>query len=114
MLFISNIGPMEVVVIMLLALLIFGPKKLPELGRSLGKGIREFRKSTSGLMESINTEPTAQSTPAPTPIDQPAAVASNPAPAPQNTAAPNPKPTSQAGTGGEEMVINLEKEGTGN
>jgi sec-independent protein translocase protein TatA len=44
----GNIGPLEVVVVLIIALIVFGPKRLPELGRSLGKGIREFRGSVSG------------------------------------------------------------------
>jgi sec-independent protein translocase protein TatA len=43
-----NIGPLELVVVLIIALIVFGPKRLPELGRSLGKGIREFRGSVSG------------------------------------------------------------------
>ncbi len=43
-----NIGPLEIVVILIIALVVFGPKRLPELGRSLGKGIREFRGSVTG------------------------------------------------------------------
>jgi sec-independent protein translocase protein TatA len=43
-----NIGPLEVVVILIIALIVFGPKRLPELGRSMGKGIREFKSSLSG------------------------------------------------------------------
>ncbi|MGZ8666144.1 MAG: Sec-independent protein translocase subunit TatA/TatB [Solirubrobacterales bacterium] len=43
-----NIGPLEVLVVLIIALVVFGPKRLPELGRSLGKGIREFRGSISG------------------------------------------------------------------
>jgi sec-independent protein translocase protein TatA len=43
-LMIPNIGPLEIVV----ALIVFGPKRLPELGRSLGRGIREFKGSISG------------------------------------------------------------------
>ena len=43
-----NIGPMELIVVLILALLIFGPKRLPEMGRSLGKGLREFKESISG------------------------------------------------------------------
>ena len=42
------IGPMELIILLALALLIFGPKKLPELGRSLGTGIREFKQSVTG------------------------------------------------------------------
>ena len=44
----GNIGLPEVLVVLVIALIIFGPKRLPELGRSVGKGIREFRASISG------------------------------------------------------------------
>jgi sec-independent protein translocase protein TatA len=47
----GNIGPLEIVVVLIIALIVFGPKRLPELGRSLGKGIREFRGSVSGEHE---------------------------------------------------------------
>jgi sec-independent protein translocase protein TatA len=43
-----NIGPMEVIVVLVVALLILGPKKLPDVGRSVGKGIREFKDSVAG------------------------------------------------------------------
>jgi sec-independent protein translocase protein TatA len=43
-----NIGPLEIVVILIIALVVFGPKRLPELGRSMGKGIREFKNSVTG------------------------------------------------------------------
>jgi len=43
-----NVGPAELAIVLILALIIFGPKRLPELGRSLGKGIREFRGSLGG------------------------------------------------------------------
>jgi sec-independent protein translocase protein TatA len=43
-----NIGPMEIVLLLLLALLLFGAKRLPEIGRSLGSGMREFKDSVSG------------------------------------------------------------------
>jgi sec-independent protein translocase protein TatA len=39
---------MELAIVLIIALVVFGPKRLPELGRSLGKGIREFRGSVSG------------------------------------------------------------------
>lgn len=42
-----NIGPLELAVILVIALVVFGPKRLPELGKSLGKGIREFKESLS-------------------------------------------------------------------
>jgi sec-independent protein translocase protein TatA len=43
-----NVGPMELIVILAIALLVLGPKKLPEVGKSLGKGMREFKDSLSG------------------------------------------------------------------
>ena len=42
-----NIGPMEIIVVLIIALVVFGPKRLPELGKSMGKGIREFRSSVT-------------------------------------------------------------------
>jgi sec-independent protein translocase protein TatA len=48
----GNIGPTELIFLMIFLLLIFGAKRLPELGSGLGKGIREFKKS----MREINTE----------------------------------------------------------
>jgi len=48
----GNLGFMELAVIFIIALLVFGPKKMPELGRSLGKGLREFRRATNDLKAS--------------------------------------------------------------
>jgi TatA/E family protein of Tat protein translocase len=47
-----QLGFSEMVMIFVIALLVFGPKKLPELGKSLGKGIREFKKATDELKSS--------------------------------------------------------------
>jgi len=44
----GNIGPLEIIVVLIIALVVFGPKRLPELGNSLGKGIREFRDTVTG------------------------------------------------------------------
>jgi len=44
----GNIGPLEIVVVLIIALIVFGPKRLPELGSSLGRGIREFRDTIGG------------------------------------------------------------------
>ena len=43
-----NIGPLEIIIILVIVLVIFGPKRLPDLGRSLGRGMREFKDSISG------------------------------------------------------------------
>jgi sec-independent protein translocase protein TatA len=43
-----NIGPLEIVVVLIIVLIVFGPKRLPEMGRSLGRGIREFKESITG------------------------------------------------------------------
>ena len=43
-----NVGPMELIVVLAIALIVLGPKKLPEVGRSVGKGMREFKDAISG------------------------------------------------------------------
>lgn len=52
----GNIGFPELVIIFIVALLVFGPKRLPELGRSLGRGLAEFRRASSDLKNSIERE----------------------------------------------------------
>ena len=63
-----NVGPAELIVILLVALIIFGPKRLPEIGKTVGKGLREFRKATQdirsdveGAMSDDGTKPAAPS-----------------------------------------------------
>ena len=43
-----NVGPMELIIVLVIALIVLGPKRLPEAGRSIGKGMREFKDSLSG------------------------------------------------------------------
>jgi sec-independent protein translocase protein TatA len=51
-----NVGPMELIVILAIALIVLGPKRLPEVGKSLGKGMREFKDSLSGESEHDDDE----------------------------------------------------------
>ena len=44
----ANVGPLELGVVLIIVLVVFGPKRLPELGQSLGRGMREFKSSLSG------------------------------------------------------------------
>jgi sec-independent protein translocase protein TatA len=44
----ANVGPLEVVVVLIIALVILGPKRLPEIGSSLGKGMRDFKSALAG------------------------------------------------------------------
>jgi len=50
---IPNIGPMEIVIVLIIALVVFGPKRLPELGKSAGKGLREFKGSLTDSRAAI-------------------------------------------------------------
>ena len=52
----GSIGMPELVLIFVVALLVFGPKKLPELGKSLGKGLAEFKRASDELKKTIETE----------------------------------------------------------
>jgi sec-independent protein translocase protein TatA len=49
----SNIGMPEILIILLIALLVFGAKRLPEMGAAMGKGIREFKKSLRDVQDSV-------------------------------------------------------------
>jgi sec-independent protein translocase protein TatA len=52
----GSIGPGELIIVLVIALIILGPKKLPEVGRSIGKGMREFKESLNGESESDEEE----------------------------------------------------------
>jgi sec-independent protein translocase protein TatA len=55
-----NVGPLELAIVLIIALVVFGPKRLPELGRSVGRGIREFKGSLSGDHDDDEPEPQAK------------------------------------------------------
>src|SRR4030095_5077190 len=69
-------GPLELVIILVIALIILGPGKLPDVGASLGKSIREFRKASSDIQEAA----TVQVATPPLPPDAAAGPAAQPAP----------------------------------
>jgi TatA/E family protein of Tat protein translocase len=52
----GSLGFPEILLILVLALLIFGPKRLPEVGRTIGKGLSEFRRASSDLKRTVNAE----------------------------------------------------------
>ena len=85
-----GIGVPELILILVVGLIVFGPGKLPEMGRSLGKGIREFRNASNALTAAINAPEPPPAPPAAAPAAQPAAqaTAETPAAAPMPTATP--------------------------
>ena len=68
----------ELIILLVVLLLVFGAKRLPEMGRSLGKGMREFKDSVTGIEESVST--TTPSTPTPTRVELPTATSEPVAP----------------------------------
>jgi len=81
----GSIGMPELVVIFVIALIIFGPRKLPELGKSLGKSIAEFKRASNELRNTLEEEiriddqrQKAGATPTPEPSSLPAASATTP------------------------------------
>jgi TatA/E family protein of Tat protein translocase len=89
----GSLGLPEIAFIVIIALLIFGPKRLPEIGRTLGRGMAEFRRATDELKRTINTELALEETPVPPVLRtrriedpaEPATVAPIPGEAPQLT-----------------------------
>jgi sec-independent protein translocase protein TatA len=53
---VPNVGPTELIILVVIVLLVFGSRRLPEIGRSLGKGMREFKSSVSGKDEEAEAE----------------------------------------------------------
>jgi sec-independent protein translocase protein TatA len=88
----GNIGPLEIIVVLIIALIVFGPKRLPELGNSLGKGIREFKDSVTGDHDDDSDDDAktiAATNAAATPVQPPEATAT---PVEQPPATPVEKP----------------------
>jgi sec-independent protein translocase protein TatA len=84
-----NIGPGELLLILIIALVVLGPGKLPDVAASLGKSVREFRKAASDVTDAAKLD-----APAPAPA-APAAQAQVDASAPAPAAAPAPAPSAE-------------------
>ena len=77
----------ELIILLLVLLLVFGAKRLPEMGRSLGKGMREFKDSVSGIEETVSTTTTTTTTtPTPTRVELPSATSVPDAPSGESEA----------------------------
>ena len=80
-----QIGPLELVIILVIALVVIGPGKLPDVGSALGKSIKEFRKASTDVQDAVRVETTPLPATPPAPV---APVAAAPAPAAPVAAAP--------------------------
>ena len=69
----------ELMILLVVLLLIFGAKRLPEMGRSLGKGMREFKDGVTGVEQAVNPTTPTQTTPTPAPPQELPAAPSEPA-----------------------------------
>jgi sec-independent protein translocase protein TatA len=78
-----NVGPLELVIVLVIALLILGPGRLPEVGSALGKSIREFRKAATDVQDATKIDTTPKKA-------EPAAPAAAPQPPAQVTAGTEP------------------------
>jgi sec-independent protein translocase protein TatA len=83
-------GPLELIIVLVIALIVLGPGKLPDVGAALGKGIREFRRASSDLQDATRTD--SPPNPAPPAAAPPAAAppAAAPPPAPPAVTTPTP------------------------
>jgi TatA/E family protein of Tat protein translocase len=93
----GSLGFAELAFIFVLALLIFGPKKLPEIGRTLGRGMAEFRKASNELKRTLNTELALDETPTPPSlrprrVEQPEMFGSEPEPPEPEAESPREAP----------------------
>ena len=101
-----NVGPLEILLVAIIALIVLGPARLPEVARSVGRGMREFRSALSGIGDDRNDredgdyeldEPDEDEDvpePDPTPVDEPASA--------PPAVEPPPLPTTPPGTAGNE------------
>jgi TatA/E family protein of Tat protein translocase len=89
----GSIGMPELIIIFVIALIIFGPRKLPELGRSLGKSLAEFKKASNELKSTLEEEIRLEEQRSTLEERKAAAAAAQPVTAPQSVTAPPANPT---------------------
>lgn len=126
-----NLGAPELIIILVIALLVIGPGKLPDVGQALGKSIREFRKASSDIQESVRVDtealppqaasaqaipaapvqpvaapvqPVAAPVQAAAPVGQPAPAQAAPAPTQEIPAAPAAEPAEPVGVSAEQTA----------
>jgi TatA/E family protein of Tat protein translocase len=103
--FINGIGPVELIIVLVIALIVVGPGRLPDVGAALGKSIREFRQAASDTKDAVSIEQKPQSeggpsattpaaAPAPTPAEATAVGISPAVPSAATAIAPPPPPAS--------------------
>ena len=102
--FIGNFGPGELIIVLVIALVVLGPGKLPEVGAALGKSIREFRKAATDIKDATSLEPLkTDAAPAPAAVVAPVAAAPvAPVPVAAAPVAPAPAAAEPAATPGPE------------
>ena len=83
-----NIGVPELLIVLVIALVVLGPKKLPEVGRSLGKGMREFKDSIAGITDGDDDDDVEERTGLPAPHAEAASTPSSTA-SPENQTTPS-------------------------
>jgi sec-independent protein translocase protein TatA len=86
----NSFGPLEIILVLVIVLVIFGPKRLPMLGKQMGRGMREFKESITGDSKDDDDESEPRATLASGPAEErvPAAPAASPASAPEPVTAP--------------------------
>ncbi len=89
-----DIGPMELLLIFIVVLIVWGPNRLPEIARTLGKTVRAFRRAASDLTETVNREINLEEQ--------------------KNSSATSPAGSSTPASGGHKVPEHLETPGTGN
>ncbi len=94
----GRVGFWEIAVIIVIALVVFGPNKLPELGKALGKGIRQFREATDAVTKELDRESSPTSTVAAAESVAPAAGSAAPAQGPATAQAAKDMPAAAPAT----------------